>query len=381
MLQALFTDSCCYSIIGKCVSKICFLPVSNFKRLANRIPHGVPKEKIYSTDMPFLKCAIRNLVGNPYTIREKWCALLSIEMKKWFDEIKHVDIIYNMFCENIEFLRYVKSRKQDVKILSDIYVHPYAETMVDDERKRLLVADNDKIGIQKIGINEIEEVCKLSDVLLCPSEFVANGILNISKSFEGKIKISPYGSSISSFGRSKDIKLSKRVLWAGNDWVRKGLLCFSAVATKVKELNPDIDFRVAGLLKNDSKHFQEMNHITFLGKLDKGQMRDEYINANCFLLPTLAEGMAAVVIEALSSGCPVVTTRAAGVDNLVNEVGGYIVENGEIDKIAKCVVDICTDEKLYAKLSENAKNIAEYYSMDSWSKRLVMVVNSVWSSG
>ena len=54
--------------------------------------------------------------------------------------------------------------------------------------------------------------------------------------------------------------------------------------------------------------------VRFLGLLDRGQMDCEFSSADMFVLPTLTEGMASVLVAAVTNGSPVVTTRGAGFD-------------------------------------------------------------------
>jgi L-malate glycosyltransferase len=97
--------------------------------------------------------------------------------------------------------------------------------------------------------------------------------------------------------------------------------------------------------------------VKFLGK-QEGLV--EILNAaDVFLIPSQSESFGLSALEAMSCGLPVVSSSVGGLPELVahNECG-YIAEIGDIDRMAKYVVDLLTNEKKYKLFSENARNRA-----------------------
>ena len=74
------------------------------------------------------------------------------------------------------------------------------------------------------------EVAGLADILLCPSEWVATGVRELSPEHADKIRIVPYGCSINYEGRLNQ-PVRGRVLFAGSDIVRKGIQDLAEAAT------------------------------------------------------------------------------------------------------------------------------------------------------
>jgi len=52
--------------------------------------------------------------------------------------------------------------------------------------------------------------------------------------------------------------------------------------------------------------------LSFLGRVPRDRIHEEFQTADLFVLPTLAEGSAEVTYEALAAGLPVITTKSAG---------------------------------------------------------------------
>ena len=59
--------------------------------------------------------------------------------------------------------------------------------------------------------------------------------------------------------------------------------------------------------------------MALLGDVTRDQLAEEYVNADCFCLPTVQEGFGIVFLEAMAAGLPVVACRAAAVPEVVRE--------------------------------------------------------------
>ena len=82
------------------------------------------------------------------------------------------------------------------------------------------------------------------------------------------------------------------------------------------------EWRVMSLMQ--VRNHPMTQHLNFLGRVPRAEMREEFLKADVFVLPTLAEGCASVVHEAVMAGCPVITTHASGT-LVAHDRGGMIV--------------------------------------------------------
>jgi N-acetyl-alpha-D-glucosaminyl L-malate synthase BshA len=99
------------------------------------------------------------------------------------------------------------------------------------------------------------------------------------------------------------------------------------------------------------------DHVKFLGK-QEGLV--EILNsADLFLIPSQSESFGLAALEAMACGLPVISSSVGGLPELIshNETG-FIAEIGDVDRMAKYVVDLLSNDKKYKLFSKNARNRA-----------------------
>jgi glycosyltransferase involved in cell wall biosynthesis len=79
--------------------------------------------------------------------------------------------------------------------------------------------------------------------------------------------------------------------------------------------------------------------------------------------------MATVLIEALSSGLPVIATENSGLE--INEgVDGFLVPVRSPEAIAERLNQLASDRTLLAEMSRNAKKRSEEFTLEAYGERL-----------
>jgi len=93
-----------------------------------------------------------------------------------------------------------------------------------------------------------------------------------------------------------------------------------------------------------------------LGRLSPEQMREQYRNADLFLLPTRYESFGISVAEAMSCGCPVVATDIAALPELVTDgVTGRLCPAGDAQAFAEAVTDLVEKPDTRAALGQQGR--------------------------
>ncbi|WP_169978991.1 glycosyltransferase family 4 protein [Tautonia rosea] len=97
-----------------------------------------------------------------------------------------------------------------------------------------------------------------------------------------------------------------------------------------------------------------------------------YQALDLFVLSSLREGLPNVLLEAMASGVPVVSTRVAGIPRLVNDGrSGLLVESGSSESLASSIARLATDPDLRQALArEGLDVIRNHFSFETRMARI-----------
>lgn len=105
--------------------------------------------------------------------------------------------------------------------------------------------------------------------------------------------------------------------------------------------------------------------VKLLGWCGSEQVREEILGSRALVLPSFAEGLPIVLMEALALHRPVVSTYVAGIPELVQPgINGFLVPPGSVDALAeamRAVVDAST-EQLAEMGRRGAARVAEQHN-------------------
>ncbi len=149
-------------------------------------------------------------------------------------------------------------------------------------------------------------------------------------------------------------KKEKYVLFVGRLAKQKGL---EILLDAAKEL-PDIKFKIVGKGELERLKKTAANNVEFLGFRTGKELYELYAHASIFCLPSLAETFGLVILEAMASGCAIVST----VDLPYK---GFKVEYGDKEGLKKAIKYLIDNPKLAEKMGkENIKTAKKF----TWNK-------------
>ena len=100
-------------------------------------------------------------------------------------------------------------------------------------------------------------------------------------------------------------------------------------------------------------------HVRVLPRLDEREMAEAMRRADLFVLPSLFEGTPLTLIEAMWSGLPVVTTRTAGMQDVVSDgATGLLVPPGDAPALGRAMARLVQDAELRRRLGCAAHAVA-----------------------
>jgi glycosyltransferase involved in cell wall biosynthesis len=112
--------------------------------------------------------------------------------------------------------------------------------------------------------------------------------------------------------------------------------------------------------------------VRFAGAVGQDRIRELYARADVFCLPSFAEGVPVVLMEAMATGLPVVSTRIAGIPELVEDgVAGLLVAPGRADVVADALERLAGDPGLRARMGRAGRaRVQDAYDIADAVRRL-----------
>lgn len=142
---------------------------------------------------------------------------------------------------------------------------------------------------------------------------------------------------------------ARRLICVGRLCEQKGQLLLVEAARQLAELKVDFELVFAGdgELRADIEalirryRLQDRTRIT--GWISEEQVREEILNARALVLPSFAEGLPVVIMEAMALRRPVISTFVAGIPELVLDgKNGWLVPSGDVEALTTAM-KVCLD--------------------------------------
>jgi len=249
----------------------------------------------------------------------------------------------------------------------------------------LLAEEHDRCGLSYKGVFSAEKCRRLQeyeicDHILCPSSFVARSL--IARGIpQSKILRNSYGfRRIPTDGRPPVMRNGKRLLYVGSVSVRKGLRYLIEALRLVKW--PGVTLDIVGPMTGATglENMTLPSNVKFHGVLKTVELGAMFSQSDVFVLPSIEEGQALVVGEALGFGLPIITTENSGADDIITDGReGYIVPIRDAPAIAEKIEKLLGDDEMRRTMGEEATHTAQL--LGGWEvagNRLVDTLQAIY---
>lgn len=170
-----------------------------------------------------------------------------------------------------------------------------------------------------------------------------------------------------------------RLVCVGRLCEQKGqlLLLEAAAAIVRKGVSLEIVFAGDGEMRPEVERLSDAlglrGHVRITGWIDSGRVRDEILAARALVLPSFAEGLPVVIMEAMALGRPVISTFVAGIAELVRPgVDGWLVPAGDVDALQGAIeACLAAPPDALLRMGEGARvRVLERHSADLEAAKL-----------
>jgi glycosyltransferase involved in cell wall biosynthesis len=216
-------------------------------------------------------------------------------------------------------------------------------------------------------MEEKDEELLLADYVVVPSQHVRNTLAGVVP--DEKIRVISYGAP--PVQRKKQVSLDSsrplKVLFAGALTQRKGI---GYLLEAIDLLQSNIELTLVGKrFKENHRVDEACNRWRWYESLPHFRVIEVMQEADVLVLPSLAEGSALVVLEALSCGLPVIITPNTGSLEFVHDgCEGFVVPICRADVIADRLEMLNRNREQLVYMSQIAQATAAKHSWENYRR-------------
>ncbi len=163
-----------------------------------------------------------------------------------------------------------------------------------------------------------------------------------------------------------------RLLFVGTICQRKGADVLFRALSSLRDVNWHLDLvgGITSAIATAWSQFLSDPRVTWFGTVRRPEVAALMSRADAFVFPSLAEGSARVIAEAMATGCYVITTRNAG--SIVQDgVHGRLVPVGDADALATVLREAASQRGALSVIGRaNADAIRREYLAQHYAQRV-----------
>lgn len=131
-------------------------------------------------------------------------------------------------------------------------------------------------------------------------------------------------------------------------------------------------------LKALSKKLAIQNNVTFLGKVSREKLNESLNESSVFVHPSIKETFGVVLIEAMSCGLPIISTKSGGPESIITSNKLGILCDHDIQSLTLGMLEVYDNFANYDS-SVIRREVIDKYSPTAVTKQLLSVYNKVLS--
>ncbi|MGK7394478.1 MAG: glycosyltransferase family 4 protein [Candidatus Cyclobacteriaceae bacterium M3_2C_046] len=280
-----------------------------------------------------------------------------------------------------------KAKEIDLKCIYDLPI-AYWETgrrlLMEEAERKPAWADTLGGGIKnsQAKLARKTEEMELADMIVCPSEFVKKSIPNSSQN--KPIVLAPFGTP--SFKEDHNNHTTPgtnhkplRVLFVGSMTQRKGLGDLFDAFKLLK--STAVELVIMGSLQAPMEFYRkEYDGFTYEPGRPHHEVLELMSSCDVFCLPSIVEGRALVMQEAMSRRLPVIITpNTGGEDLVIPGETGFLVPIRSPEAIVEKINWFLENRTKISEMGRNAQKHAANYTWERYGKQVVQSIQNLLS--
>jgi starch synthase len=354
------------------------LPASLRTSLSNRTLQGIPRRSVRCYPINEIR-AIRRLKSAPNAEQILFPRNRIFQEGVSARDIRESDLVVGFDTSSWVLAERAKEAGKPF-ILDYSTIHSKAKLRISEEALRQYpewAFDVSRKTDEHLGIEERE--LKLADRIVVASSFtkqtlVDNGVPT------ARIAINPYGVDSARF-LNKTVegeRKSLRFVFVGAVNTLKGIPMLIDYLSSSE--GTQCDFTIIGPIQANVREaiHRRAPHVQLLGKIAHARLPSVLSQYDVMVFPSYYDGFALVILEAMSMGLAVITTRnTCGPDVIENGVDGIVIPSGDQSELRRALGMLNDQPDMARKIGQAAAVKARTFSWDQYGDRWSAILHDV----
>lgn len=200
-----------------------------------------------------------------------------------------------------------------------------------------------------------------ADVIVCISQFARSQLMRISAPADWpKFRVCRLGVDASVFQAKPRTLVAAvpQLVSIGRLTPAKGQVLLIQACAQLRERGVPFHLTMVGdgpdrgRVESEIAKLRLQEHVTLTGSLTQAGVREALARADAFVLPSLAEGIPVVLMEAMASYVPCISTPVNGIPELIEHGHtGLLATPGDVDSLVTQLKLLCTDAELRQRMA------------------------------
>jgi len=208
-----------------------------------------------------------------------------------------------------------------------------------------------------------------ADYIEVTSRFVLRSFLEHGVARERLLHVPNLGIDLRMFHPASSRTGPFRIVAVGQS-LRKGTPYLLEAVSRLRI--PDLELWLVGPVPPELTPIFRRTQVRFrhLGGLSHPQLAQVYRASSVFVLPSIEEGLAQAILEAMASGLPVVVTPNTGAEDLIaDRREGLFVPPRDSAGLSRALLELYEDNELRRSMGEAAARSAQAWTWDAYGDR------------
>ncbi|MBI5094610.1 MAG: glycosyltransferase [Candidatus Hydrogenedentes bacterium] len=235
----------------------------------------------------------------------------------------------------------------------------------------------------------LEEKFRAARAIVCISDFCRSQVLRLlPENHWSKVSIVRCGVDIASYSSRparNEVESTTHFLCVARLACAKGLPVLLHACRRLADAGVDVDCTIVGDGPDKKSLYQLVerldlrSRVCFVGAVGQDRIQDYYDRADVFVLPSFAEGVPVVLMEAMAKELPVISTRVMGIPELIDDgVNGLLVPPADNVALAMAMERLAGDADLRRTLGMAGRaKVATEYNIDLNTKKLALCLQEI----